>query len=204
MIAVRHWQHLVLAINLALCVSSSAAQVNPSPVRPGEVIEMSTYVVTAPAGNGWNIQKDQVKGLVLFQRDNPLTVISVVPYPMPELNGIIDEDKVAAMIFDFEEKNMRDRGVSRSYTPSGFTRGLLVVSGKTVHVMRYSVTQLGPQPRLNPLVMKYVMYLYLPENWKESKRAYAFIIGAPQIVGSTSSASNLEEIDSLVRTFKAR
>ena len=202
MIAVRGWQHLALAINLALGVSSSAAQVNP--VRPGEIIEMSTYVVTAPAGNGWNIQKDQVKGLVLFQRDNPLTVISVVPSPMPESNGISDEDKVAAMIFDFEEKNMRDRGVSRSYTPSGFTRDLRVVSGKTVHVMRYSLTQLGLQPRLNPLVMKYVMYLYLPGNWRESKRAYAFIMGAPQMVGSTSSALNLEELDSLVRTFEAR
>ncbi len=98
--------------------------------------------MTAPVGNGWKMQKDPVRGLLLFQRDQPLTVLSVVPYSVPEADGLIDKDKVVAMILDFEEKNMRDRGVSRSYTPSGFTRDLLVIAGKTVHVMRYSVTQL--------------------------------------------------------------
>jgi hypothetical protein len=196
----RPWQHLLLVIGL-LYVSSPAAQVSAGAVRGGETIKMGTYIVTAPTGDGWRIQKDPIRDALLFQRDDPPTTIGVAPQSPPESSQIVDEDHVVEMVFAFEERNMRDRGLSRSYAPSGFTREVLVVSGKKVHVMRYSVAQLGLQSPLNPLVMKYVMYLYLPENWKEAKRWYEFVIGAPQQMGGKSSAPTLTEIDSIIAAF---
>src|SRR5436190_15066642 len=201
MITLRPWQHLLLMIGL-LYVPSLAAQGSAGPVRAGETIKMGTYIVTAPAGDGWRIRKDPIKDTLLFQRDDPPTTIGVAPQSLPESSQIADEDQIVEMVFGFEERNMRDRGLSRSYTPSGLTRGVIVVSGKKVHVMRYSVTQLGLQPPLNPLVMKYVMYLYLPENWKEAKRWYTFVIGAPQQMGGTNSAPTLTEIDSVIAAFQ--
>jgi hypothetical protein len=201
MIALRLRQYLLLAIGL-LYLSSPAAQVNADPVRGGETIKMGTYVVTAPVGDGWRIQKDPIRDALLFQRDDPPTTIGVAPQSLPASNPIVDEDHIVAMVFDSEEKNIRDRGLSRSYAPSGVTREVLVVSGKTVHVMRYSVTQLGLQPPLNPVVMRYAMYLYLPENWKESKRWYTFVIGAPQQMGGTRSAPILKEIDAVIAAFR--
>jgi hypothetical protein len=201
MTTLQRWQHLLLAIGL-LYVSSSAAQLSAAPARTGETIKMGSYVVTAPAGNGWRIQKDPIKDLLLFQRDDPATIISVAPQSLADSSQTIDEDNVAATVFDFEERNMRDKGLSRSYAPSGFSRELLVISGKTVHVMRYSVTQLGLRPPLNPVLMKYAMYLYLPGNWKESKRWYAFVIGAPQEMGGTNSAPAVKDIESIIATFQ--
>ena len=78
MIALRLWQHLLLAVG-PLYLSSPAAQVSARPVRGGDTIKMRTCLVTAPVGDHWRIQKDPIRDALLFQRDDPPTTIGVTP-----------------------------------------------------------------------------------------------------------------------------
>ena len=165
---------------------------------------MKTYFVAAPAGNGWKMQRDQTLDIVQFRRD-PLTIVAVSPgYLRGTPDPTDDEDRIAAMIFEGEEKNVTDRGRSRSYAPSGITKELLLVGGKRVHVMRYSITQEGGSASREPLVMKYAMYIYLPANWNQSAIFYVFVIGAPQKIGEITYDPKLGEIDPVIASFQPK
>jgi TPR repeat protein len=173
-------------------------------VGEGALIQMETYSVAAPAGDGWKVQKDQIKDMVAFRRD-PLTDISVLPgYLRGTPDPTDDEDRVAAMIFAAEEKNMTDRGRSRSYAPTDITKDRLVIQGKRVHVMRYSIIQDRGSTSREPLLMKYAMYIYLPPNWNQSGKFYGFLIGAPQKIGEITYDPKLDEIESVIATFQLK
>src|SRR5438067_12270356 len=108
----RGWTQLLLVI--VACIPLSCAS-NLVAVAEGSGIQMQTYSLGSPAGNGWKMQRDQTKDTVQFRRDDPLTIIGVVP---GYLRGTPDptegEDRVVAMILAGEVKNMTDRGKSRS------------------------------------------------------------------------------------------
>jgi hypothetical protein len=197
MISVRAWLPAVTAIVLS---SWTLVFSQPSVDRSPETINMRRYTVSAPPGEGWKTQKDLATGLLMFRRDAPFTIISVAPYGLSE-SRTLDEDRVAAAIFDNEERIMRERGAS-SYLPSGVTRDHVIVSGKALHVMRYSIAQGGLQPPLNPLVIKYAMYLYFPKT-PNGPQVYAFLIGAPLEIGSAVSSPDLAEINAVIGTFEA-
>ncbi len=191
----------VMATGLASC---SFVFGQPTLDQPHQPIDMKTYTVSAPSGAGWKVQKDLAKGLLVFHQDPPKPTISVVRYGLPGSAQTLDEDHIAGTIFDNEERILRERGASRSYVPSGFTRDHVVVSGKALYVMRYSVAQSGLQVPISPLVMKYAMYLYLPTHRDGHRDAYAFLIGAVAQMGSAVFTPDLAEINSVISTFETR
>jgi hypothetical protein len=59
--------------------------------------------------------------------------------------------------------------------------------------------------RLSKVVeVKYVAYTLLPSNWKESGRAYTFVLGQPQKIGDMVLATNASEIQSVISGFREK
>lgn len=199
MCSVKFWAHpfLVIATLLLLSCASRGTSVN---VSPGQRIEMAKFSVIAPSGKGWTIRKDEfVEGNISFRREDPFTIMSVTPGFLRQVCDADNEDTIASMIFAGEERNMTERGATRSYAPSGFAKSLIEIEGKTLHVMSYSIASAPPRP-----VANYNMYIYFPPDWKQSKVFYGFLIGVDQRKDDTVHDPRFTEIHSIISSFQTR
>jgi hypothetical protein len=51
---------------------------------------------------------------------------------------------------------------------------------------------------------KSVAYTYLPSNWKESRRAYSFVLEQPQKIGDATIAIDSAEIQSVISGLREK
>jgi len=176
-------------------------------VTAGQVVAARAYAVTAPVGDGWNVQVDRYNDVVTFTKGQQ-------PTNAADLERIIvgrrevglaaaarNEIDLATAIECSEEANLKEEGKIKSYMLGEVTKQIATIDGKTLYVMSYVITD---RRLLTAVEVKYVAYTFLPSNWKESKRAYTFVIGQPQNIGDTAIATHASEIQSVISGFREK
>ena len=173
-------------------------------IAGGQVVDMGVYTVQVPLGGEWTVHKDHTLRMVAFRKTGPegrSTEISAIPGFVNPGKETQTEGEIAAMILGSEEKNMRDRGATRSYTLGDVLRDVITINGTTLHVRRYTITDRSARV---PFEMKYAMYLYLPPDLPQKRAFYLFLIGDTSRIGTSVYKADLTQIQPVIRSFQTK
>ena len=198
---------VIRSILLGICMllsACAAGQTSQSAVGGGQLIDMGTYAVNAPLGETWRVQTDTVSGMVTFKDNGPegrFSVISVLPGTWRPGTINQTEDEIAKLILGGEERNMTERGATRSYSLSNLSKEVTTIDGKRLYVMSYTITD---RSKAVPIEIKYAMYLYLPPNFAQRWIFYGFLIGQAQKIGGTAHETDLTRIGPVINSFHSR
>jgi hypothetical protein len=176
-----------------------------SKVTGGQAVDAGSYTVPAPAGEGWNVQVDTYNDSVAFTRTSPatkeLTSIVVARRELFMASEARNKIDIVTAVECSEEAGLKEQGKAKSYMLGEVSKEIEAIDGKTLYVMRYVITD----RRLSSVVeSKEAGYIYLPPNWKESKRAYVFSIAQPQKVGDMILATDASEVGSVIAGFRQK
>jgi TPR repeat protein len=171
-----------------------------SAVAEGQPVDLASYTVSAPLGEGWKMRTDQ-HSAVEFRRSVAGSGIAVIAVAQQTLNPDVDtrtDDGIITTVQRFEEKNMRERGATRSYILGEVQKKTETVSDKQLYVMRYVITDRSGRYTIE---MKYAMYVYLPPDVKQTRRVYLFLVGQPQKIGESEIKNDLTTIYPTISSF---
>jgi hypothetical protein len=161
---------------LSICLtllSCTGMQTKGSPIAGGQVIDMGIYTVEAPLGDGWKVKTDKTQGRIEFNKGGSEAGFTFIYIHAGFLNPGTEnqtEDEIANKIFGSEEKDIRERGATRSYYLKDLSKEVTTIGGKKLHVMNYTITD---RSRI-PMDIKYAMYLYLPPDLRKKRVSTAF------------------------------
>jgi hypothetical protein len=164
---------------------------------------MGIYVVEAPLGDGWKVKTDKVQGRIEFNNrgtEAGFTSIHILPGFLNPGTENQTEDEIANMIFGYEEKDMRERGATRSYYLKELSKEVTTIGGKKLHVMNYTITD---RSRI-PMDIKYALFLYLPPNLRQKKVFYGFWIGEPSKIRESVYETDFTKIHSVIGSFESK
>ena len=192
--------------SLSICLtlfSCAAMQTKGSPIAGGQVVDMGIYKVEAPLGDGWKVKTDKTQGRIEFNKGSKeagFTSIHILPGFLNPGTENQPEDEIVNMIFGYEEKDIRERGVTRSYYLKDLSKEVTTIGGKKLHVMNYTITD---RSRI-PMDIKYAMYLYLPPDLRQKKVFYGFWIGEPSKISESVYETDFTKIDSVISSFQSK
>ena len=171
-----------------------------APVAEGESLNLGSWVVGTPSGEGWAMQTNH-EDAIEFRKSisgGAFAVIRVDRVALAPGTDTSTNDGIADTVQRFEVANLRERGLRRSYAPGEVRKQTEFVGDKKVYVMRYGVTdRSGPLP----IEMSYAMYAYLPANVKQTRRLYLILIGQPQKIGDSELKVDLRTILPVIRAL---
>ena len=191
---------------LSICLtlfSCAAMQTKGSPIAGGQVIDMGIYTVEAPLGDGWKVKTDKTQGRIEFNKGGSEAGFTFIFIHAGFLNPGTEnqtEDEIANMIFGYEEKDIRERGATRSYYLKELSKEVTTIAGKKLHVMNYTITD---RSRI-PMDIKYSMYLYLPPDLRQNKVFYGFWIGEPSKISESVYETDFTKIHSVISSFQSK
>jgi hypothetical protein len=177
-----------------------------SEVTAGQSVNARAYSVTAPGGSAWNVEVDRYNDVVTFSKGRATNAadlgrIAVVRRDVGLAAAARDEVDLVTAIECSEEANLKRAGKAKSYTLGEVSKEIVTFDGKTLYVMSYVITD----RRLSMVVdAKSVAYTYLPSNWKESRRAYSFVLEQPQKIGDATIAIDSAEIQSVISGLREK
>jgi len=183
---------------------TSIGKGNASAVSGGQQVDVGSYLVSAPPGDGWRMWVDPANGMVMFVRVVGGKGFAQVSVWKRMLNPGMEqktEDDVLAAIARFEEANMKARGSTRSYTPSEFKVVAAAIGDKRVRLMTYSVTDLS---RAVVVQTRAAMYIYLPPDFKEARQVYLFSIEQAVRVGEAVFSPDLTAIVPVIESLHGK
>jgi len=192
--------------SLSICLtlfSCAAMQTKGSPIAGGQVVDMGIYKVEAPLGDGWKVKTDKTQGRIEFNKGSKeagFTSIHILPGFLNPGTENQPEDEIVNMIFGYEEKDIRERGATRSYYLKDLSKEVTTIGGKKLHVMNYTITD---RSRI-PMDIKYGMYLYLPPDLRQKKVFYGFWIGEPSKISESVYETDFTKIDSVISSFQSK
>ncbi len=171
----------IVLLCVAILLASSAhthviAQEHGKPVSTGEVVSMGgLYSVRAPTGNDWMVKTDGERRAIIFYKcrgEGRYTFVSISPEYTDPSTTDQTEDEIAVSIFDDVERVMIEWSKTRSWIPIGFSRNIVVIGQKRLHMMQYKISDVR-------ILMEthYAIYLYFPPHTKQTRIYYAFLAG---------------------------
>jgi len=203
----KNYNHLTkYFLPLSICLtlfSCAATQTKGSPVPGAQVVDMGIYTVEAPLGNGWKVKTDKTQGRVEFNKGDSeagFTFIHILPGFLNPGTENQTEDEIVNMIFGSEEKDIRERGATRSYNLKDLSKEVTTIGGKKLHVMNYTITD---HSRI-PMDIKYAMYLYLPPDLRQKRVFYGFWIGEPSKIRESVYETDFTKIHSVISSFQSK
>jgi hypothetical protein len=148
---------------------------------------------------------DTYNDSVAFTRTSPatkeLTSIVVARRELFMASEARNKIDIVTAVECSEEAGLKEQGKAKSYMLGEVSKQIEAIDGKTLYVMRYVITD----RRLSSVVeSKEAGYIYLPPNWKESKRAYVFSVAHPQKVGDMILATDASEVGSVIAGFRQK
>jgi len=170
-------------------------------VTTGQAVNARAYAVTAPVGDGWKAQVDRYNDTVTFTKGlRPTNAADLVSITIARRDVALaaaarNETDLVTAIECSEEVNLKEAGKAKSYTLGEITKQILTIDGKTVYVMSYVISD---RSLFKVVEVKYLVYTFLPTNWKESRRAYTFVLQQAEKIGDMTIANNAAEIRSVV------
>lgn len=199
-------------VSLSICLtlfSCASMQTKGSPIAGGQVVDMGIYEVEAPQGDGWKVKTDKAQGMIEFNKfikggeggtEAGFTSISICAGFLNPGTENQTEDEIANMIFGSEEKDVRERGATRSYSLKELSKEVTTIGGKKLHVMNYTITD---RSRI-PMEIKYAMYLYLPPDLRQKRVFYGFVIGEPSKIREAVYETDFTKIHSVISSFRSK
>ena len=162
-------------------------------------IIMPSYKLKSLPGGDWAVDRDDRKEAVSFSKAaiNPYTssYMQVIKKVMGKKKLDLNEAKLAESFFRDEEEKIKKQLVQReSYDLREVRKGTTTIEGKKLHFMSYKAVK-------DPVRVDALVYLYLPENYKELRAFYVFFISEAYLEGSY--ASDLTTINLLITGFEA-
>jgi hypothetical protein len=162
-------------------------------------IIMPSYRLKSLPGGDWAVDRDDRKEAVSFSKAsiNPYTssFMQVIKKVMGKRELDLNEAKLAESFFRDEEEKIDKQLVQReSYDLRDVRKGTTTIGGKKLHFMSYKAVRA-------PVRVDALVYLYLPENYKEIRAFYVFFISEAYLEGSY--ASDLTTINLLITGFEA-
>ncbi|MET0732367.1 MAG: tetratricopeptide repeat protein [Casimicrobiaceae bacterium] len=175
-----------------------------SAVAAEQAIDMGSYSLRAPLGEGWRLMSDPIHGIATFMRGPPNGEpgwIVVGPNVLRSEVVTATEHEMATTIQRFEEKSLRERGAMKSYAPGKVKTEVETLGDKTLYVMRYTITD---RSRGFPIEVRYAMCVYLPPNVKETRRVYVFTVGKIRRAGLSEDADVLLEAHAVIGSLREK
>lgn len=210
---------LVCAFTVAVCATSLARgaewdspySVQPrapvgevSPVAAEQLIDMGSYSLRAPLGEGWRQLADRTLGVAVFMRgpaDGDAGWVVVTQNALRPEVDLGSEAGAAARIQQYEEASLWARGATRSYAPGRISREVETFGEKRLYVMRYAITD---RSRGFPIEVMYATCVYLPPNAKETRRVYLFIVGKVRNAAASADANVLPELYPVIGSLREK
>jgi hypothetical protein len=174
-----------------------------APVAEGQSVDLVSFVVGAPSGEGWKMQTNH-NDAVEFRRSMSRSSFAIIRVDQMALAPGVDtgtNEGIIDTVQRFEVANMRERGIGRSYALGEVRNETEIVGDKKVYVMRYVVTDRSGQ---YPIEMNYAMYAYLPADVKQTRRMYLFLIGQPQKIGESEIKNDLRTIRPVISGLREK
>jgi len=176
----------------------------------GSIIDMESYSITGPPGDGWsvNIQKD--KHAVDFQKRN----VSQSSGLIDEVIGIrvfrnwitdeklkrLSEEEVADDFREKEEAGMFVMGMMRGkYLLDDVKKDTTTIGDKKLYLMSYRTSGLSQGKMINDSVL----YLFFPADFKESHFFYCFLMAHAFIEG-TREKGDLTPVIPVIKSLKIK
>ena len=175
-----------------------------SPVAAEQLIDMGSYSLRAPLGEGWKLLADRTLGTAMFMKGPPDGDAGWVVVTQSALRSEVDlssEAGAAARIQQYEEASLWARGATRSYAPGKISRGIETYGEKRLYVMRYAITD---HSRGFPIEVMYATCVYLPPNAKETRRVYLFIVGKVRNAAMSADANVLPELSPVIASLREK
>jgi len=204
---------LMLLLFLFSCASTQSVRQTSH-----HVIDMRSYSIQAPIGEGWQIQMDKGKTIVSFMK--------IKQSAMSKLAGVIDgstlirvftnevapqgwhmgEKETADDFRNHEETIMIEEGVKKGeYTLEGVKKGNTTINDKKLYFLSYKTTAgtlfggVSPQGPLRAVEAE--LYLYFPEHFMEKHIFYGFLISEAYTRPAVFSI-DLMQINPIIKSFK--
>lgn len=164
---------LILLISLFSCATTPEIQSGSG----RRIIDMGSYSVEVPPGEGWKFELAREKGMVKFLKkiatEERGVSIQVFQNKISPDIWHLSEEQVANDFRNGEEKAMIEEGVKKSvYTLEDVNKEISTIGEKKVYSMSYKKRmRIGNKPYREVAVL----YLYFPDNFKETHAFYCFL-----------------------------
>ncbi|HKE39033.1 MAG TPA: tetratricopeptide repeat protein [Casimicrobiaceae bacterium] len=182
-------------------------------VASGQIVEARAYTVRAPIGGKWMARIDSYNDSVTFSGgvtyDPPVKVthdptggqgttvmsrgsigISVKRDELGLAGTVRDEASLVTALQCISEAESEKERVARTLV----SKKIETIAGKRFYVMDYLVTSRD----IPWFTHEEVAYIYLPENWKVSKRVYLFGTRQLHRIGDVLLPANTSQVSSAV------
>jgi len=180
----------------------------------GSIIDMESYSITGPPGDGWsvNIQKD--RGTIDFKKQHVSQSTGLVDgYTSIRVfrNWITDEklrrlseEEVADDFRKMEEVGMWKMGVMRGqYLLTDVGKDTTTIGDKKLYFMSYRTSGLSQGPTRQKWTNDSVLYLFFPPDFKESHFFYCFLMAHAFIEG-TREKGDLTPVIPVIKSLKIK
>jgi len=162
-------------------LTAQATGKNP-PEKP-QVVDMDSYLVSAPPGKGWKIEVDKNAGSVTFTQVKGTGLLSAL-LPFSQARGTFLT--VTPMLLESWKWGMSEEAAENALINQVFNtaapgappgskveRGEVVLKDKKVRFIKFQ-TSFWDQGQGQNYVVDNLVYIYFPPDFKKSHRAFAF------------------------------
>jgi hypothetical protein len=181
----------------------------------GSVIDSGFCSITGPPGDGWfvSIQKD-LSGTIDFQKRHVSQSTGLVDeYTSIRVfrNWITDEklrrlseEEVADDFRRMEEVGMWKMGVMRGqYLLTDVKKDTTTIGDKKIYFMSYKTSHLSQGPTRQKVIADSVLYLFFPDDFKESHFFYCFLM-AHSFIEGTLEKGDLTPVIPVINSLKIK
>jgi len=179
------------------------------------VVDLGDFAVTAPPGDGWEVNVAAQGMGVTFTRPRlgvglffrgrlpGATVITVLQNTFTGDAPLLSEEAEANRYRDHEEQGMVEQGVKAGlYRLSDVERDTVTLDGRRFYVLRYK--QAIPQGFLRPdLVAESLLCVHYPADFQGRRVFYVFHISDSREGGSMAT-NDTSQIEPVLKSFRLK
>ena len=201
--------YLNLVIILLILVGCSNSKIITQADKK-RTVDVSSYLVNVPAGD-WNVKINSRRGEVQFFKQPksvgggklPITMIQVsYNWVAKEEMWHLSADEIADAYRDDEIGDMFVNGVLMgNYSLHDTKKDTIILDEKKLYTLSY--TQTGGKFFGEDKINECILYMYFPQNFKETHRFYLFLINVVN-KRDKQAATDLTPILSIIKSFRLK
>lgn len=179
-----------------------------------KIIDMGIYSVESLLEDDWKIEAEKDKGIIRFIKEEKEKILGFLPGKTKRFTFIqiarnllldpvrwhLEEEAVADDYRNEEERIMIEMGVkTRQIELKDVKKGLTQIGDKKLYFMSYKTVTIK-QPKV---VQEAVLYLYFPQDFKDTHNFYIFLIAETYQMDSPVKI-DFTKYYPLIESFKAK
>ncbi|MCX7771201.1 MAG: hypothetical protein N2202_09025 [Proteobacteria bacterium] len=179
-----------------------------------KMIDMGSYSVESLPNENWKVEIEKEKGIIRFIKEEKEKIFGFLPSRKKRLTFIqisknlvmdmniwhLSEEKIADDYRNNEEQIMIEMGVKTGQIVlKDVKKGVTQIGDKKLYFMSYKAVSIK-QPKI---VQEAVLYLYFPQDFKDTNTFYIFLINEGYPLDSPIKV-DFTEYYPLLKSFKAK